>query len=91
MFLTVDWCSMNVNNQLGSRPGIRLFPGHSAGGSFSGNSGIIGGGAPTMDAFQAKTHTSQNDASRILKQMQALSRCEWGSFLLSAARPSLLG
>jgi len=62
---------MNVNNQLGSRPGIRLFPGHSAGGSFSGNSGIIGGGAPTMDAFQAKTHTSQNDASRILKQMQA--------------------
>lgn len=60
---------MNVNNQLGSRPGIRLFPGHSAGGSFSGNSGIIGGGGD--DAFQSKTHSGKNEASRILKQLQA--------------------
>merc|ERR1712166_104338 len=52
---------MNVNNQLGSRPGIRLYPGMSSGGSFS---SIIGGGeAPTA---QNRGHA----ASRILKEVQ---------------------
>jgi len=54
---------MNVNNQLGSRPSIRLYPGVSAGGSFA----SFCGGGPEQKS--APTNRGQA-ASQILKQVQ---------------------
>lgn len=54
---------MNINNQLGSRPSIRLYPGVSAGGSFA----SFCGGGPEQKS--APTNRGQA-ASQILKQVQ---------------------